>query len=85
MAWDSIHKVVGRNGQVTMTPGYLSETITLGNNADATTSHLPYPVKSDFTILVIISDAGGAANMAADAYLQVEHSFDGTNLSLIHI
>ena len=79
MAWDSIHKVVGSNGQVTMTPGYLSETIALGNNADATTSHLPYPVKSDFTILVIISDAAGAANMGADAYLQVEHSFNGTN------
>ena len=78
MAWDSIHKVIGGNGQVTMTPGYLSETIALGNNADASTSHLPYPVKSDFTILVILSDGDGSpANMAADTYLQVEHSHDG--------
>tara|TARA_R100001594_G_scaffold147745_1_gene201347 strand:- start:1134 stop:1607 length:474 start_codon:yes stop_codon:yes gene_type:complete len=78
MAWDSMHKLVGSNGQVTMTPGYLSETITLGNNTDATTSHLPYPVKSDFTILVILSDGDGDADMSADTYLQVEHSFDGT-------
>ena len=84
MAWNSINKVIGGNGQVTMTPGYLTETIDLpdmsvGGNQDAVTSHIPYPVKSDFTILVIISDASGTANMAADAYLQVEHSIDGVN------
>ena len=53
MAWDRIHRTVGGNGQVTMTPGYLSETITLGNDADASTSHLDYPTKSDATILVV--------------------------------
>ena len=73
MAWDSIRKTIGSNGQVTMTPGYLSETITLGNNLDASTSHIPYPVKSDATILAVFS-----ADLGADTYVQVEHSVDGS-------
>ena len=73
MAWDRIHRSVGGNGQVTMTPGYLSEQITLGNDADATTSVLDYPIKSDITILAKFS-----ADLAADTYVQVEHSWDGT-------
>ena len=73
MAWDSIHKTIGSNGQVTMTPGYLSEQITLGNNDDASTSHIPYPVKSDATILAVFS-----ADLAADTYVQIEHSVDGS-------
>ena len=73
MAWDRFHKSIGSNGQVTMTPGYLSETITLGANADASTSHLPYPIKSDATILAIFSD-----DLAADTYVQVEHSIDNS-------
>ena len=73
MAWDRIHRVIGSNGQVTMTPGYLSETITLGNNADASTSPLDYPTKSDSTILVDFS-----ADLSADTYVQIEHSWDGT-------
>ena len=74
MAWDRIHKSVDSNGAVTMTPGYLSETITLGNNADASTSHFPYPVKSDVTMLVRFS-----GDLAVDTYVQVEHSWDGSN------
>ena len=73
MAWDRIHKVIGSNGQVTMTPGYLSETITLGNDADASTSPLDYPLKSDITVLAKFS-----ADLGADTYVQVEHSWDGT-------
>ena len=73
MAWDKIHKSVNSDGGVTMTPGYLSETITLGNDADASTSHLPYPIKSDVTVLVKFS-----ADITADTYVQVEHSWDGT-------
>jgi hypothetical protein len=73
MAWDSIHRTVDGNGQVTMTPGYLSETITLGNDADASTSHLPYPTKSDATMLVVFS-----ADLATDTFVQLEHSIDGT-------
>ena len=73
MAWDRIHKVVGGNSQVTMTPGYYSETITLGNDADASTSVLDTPIKSDTTILVKFS-----ADITADTYVQVEHSWDGT-------
>ena len=73
MAWDRIHKTIGSNGQVTMTPGYLSETITLGNNADASTSVLDYPIKSDMTVLAKFS-----ADLGADTYVQVEHSYDGT-------
>jgi len=73
MAWDRMHRTVNSDGRVTMTPGYLSETITLGNNADATTSHLSYPTKSDATILVMFS-----ADLAADTYVQIEHSVDGS-------
>ena len=73
MAWDRIHRVIGSNGQVTMTPGYLSETITLGNDADASTSSIDYPTKSDSTILVDFS-----ADLSADTYVQIEHSWDGT-------
>ena len=76
MAWDSIHKTVGSNGQMPMTPGYLSETITLGNNADSSTSHIAFPVKSDFTILAKFSADLGNTNH--DTYIQVEHSHDGT-------
>ena len=73
MAWDRSHKTIGSNGQVTMTPGYLSETITLGNNADASTSVLDYPIKSDMTVLAKFS-----ADLEADTYVQIEHSWDGT-------
>ena len=81
MAWDKFHKVIGANGQVTMTPGYYSEgPIDLPNwasvNTDIVTSHIPFPVKSDFTILIVITDATGPADIVADTYLQVEHSVD---------
>ena len=73
MAWDSMHESIDSNGAVTITPGYLSETITLGNNADASTSHVPYPIKSDVTMLVKFS-----ADIGADTYVQFEHSWDGS-------
>ena len=72
MVWDRLHRTVNSDGRVTCTPGYLSEQITLGNNADASTSHLDYPTKSDATILVKFS-----ADLSADTYVQVEHSWDG--------
>jgi hypothetical protein len=73
MAWDRIHKTIGSNGQVTMTPGYLSERIDLGNDADSSTSVIDYPIKSDMTVLAKFS-----ADLGADTYVQVEHSYDGT-------
>ena len=73
MAWDRFHKSVNGNGGVSATTGYLSETITLGNDADANTSQLTIPTKSDATILVMFS-----ADLAADTYVQIEHSVDGT-------
>ena len=73
MAWDRIHKTIGSNGQVTMTPGYLSETISLGDDADASTSALDYPIKSDTTILVMFN-----SDLISDTYVQLEHSWDGT-------
>jgi len=73
MAWEIIHRTVGSNGQVTINTGYLSEEITLGNDADASTSHLPYPTKSDATMLVVFS-----ADLSTDTYVQLEHSIDGT-------
>ena len=73
MAWDKIHRSVNSDGGVSMTPGYYSETITLGNDADASTSVLDTPIKSDTTILVKFS-----ADITADTYVQVEHSWDGT-------
>jgi hypothetical protein len=73
MAWDSIHRSVGANGQVTMTPGYYSETITLGDDADASTTALSIPLKSDMTILVDF-----VGDIAADTYIQIEHSIDGS-------
>jgi|TARA_R110002012_G_scaffold165367_1_gene327634 hypothetical protein len=73
MAWDKIHKTVNSDGGVTMTTGYLSETITLGNDADASTSVLDYPVKSDITMLVKFS-----GDIGADTFVQVEHSWDGS-------
>lgn len=73
MAWDRLHETIGSNGQVTMTTGYLSETITLGNNADVSTSAVDYPIKSDVTVLVKFD-----RDITADTYVQVEHSWDGT-------
>jgi hypothetical protein len=73
MAWDRFHKTTNANGGQSVTTGYLSETITLGNNADASTSQLTIPTKSDATILVIFS-----ADLAADTYVQIEHSVDGS-------
>ena len=73
MAWDKIHRSVDSNGKITMTPGYLTETITLGNDADASTSPIDYPLKSDATMLVVFS-----ADLGADTFVQVEHSVDGT-------
>lgn len=73
MAWDRFHKSINSNGGVTATTGYLSETITLGNNADASTSQLTIPTKSDATILVSFS-----ADLETDTYVQVEHSVDGS-------
>ena len=73
MAWYKIHRSVNSDGGVSMTPGYYSETITLGNDADASTSVLDTPIKSDTTILVKFS-----ADITADTYVQVEHSWDGT-------
>jgi len=72
MAWDRFHRTEDSNGRVSITPGYLSETITLGNNADASTSHLPVSTKSDATMLVIFG-----RDLNADTYIQVEHSFNG--------
>ena len=73
MAWDRIHRSVNGNGGVSMTTGYLSERITLGDDADASTSALDYPVKSDITVLAKFS-----ADLSADTYIQVEHSWDGS-------
>ena len=80
MAWDRIHKTVNANGGVSMTPGYLSETIALGDTADSSTSPLDYPTKSDYTVLVIFTviSSGNAATLGADAKIAVEHSVDGT-------
>ena len=73
MAWDRIHRSVNGNGGVSMTPGYYSETITLGNDADASTSILDTPIKSDTTILVKFN-----RDVTTDTYVQIEHSWDGT-------
>ena len=72
MAWDRLHKTLGSNGQVTMTTGYLSETVPMADDADVSTSPLDYPIKSDITVL-----AKFARDLAADTYVQVEHSWDG--------
>ena len=45
----------------------------MGNDADASTSVLDTPIKSDTTILVKFS-----ADITADTFVQVEHSCDGT-------
>ena len=73
MAWDRMHRTVGTNGQVTMTPGYLSEKVNLGDDADASSSYLDYPIKSDYTILAVFN-----ADLAADTYVKIEHSIDGS-------
>tara|TARA_R110001583_G_scaffold40747_7_gene130006 strand:+ start:9687 stop:10145 length:459 start_codon:yes stop_codon:yes gene_type:complete len=73
MAWEKMHRTVGSNGEVTMSPGYYEETVTLGNNADASTSALDFPIKSDITILATFS-----GDLTGDTYIQVEHSIDGT-------
>jgi len=73
MAWDNKHKTTNSDGGQTFNLGYLSETITLGDDADASTSHIPYPIKSDATILAVFS-----ADLGADTYVQIEHSIDGS-------
>ena len=75
MAWDTKHKVYNSTGSVEMTTGYYSETITLGNNTDASTSALPGPVKSDMTILLIFS-----RDITVDTYIQIEHSLQSRPL-----
>lgn len=75
MAWDKLHKVTSSNGKVECTPGYMTETITLGAaSATVVTSVLPGPYKSDMTILFKPS-----SNLANDITISVEHSVDGTN------
>ena len=74
MAWDNKHITTNANGGQDFKLGYLSETITLGNDADASTSHIPYPIKSDATVLVMIEDTFASD---ADTYIQIEHSWDG--------
>ena len=71
MAWDRFHKTINSDGKVECTTGYMSETITLGNNADSSTSYIPGPLNSDVTILAIFS-----ADLGGDTYVQVEHSID---------
>ena len=73
MAWERIHRTVNSDGGVSVTTGYLSETITLGDDADSSTSHLTISTKSDATMLADFS-----SDLAADTYVQVEHSIDGT-------
>jgi hypothetical protein len=74
VAWDDMHRVVGLNGQISMTPGFLSETITLGNNADSSTSIITnIATNSDVTVLVQFG-----RDLAADTYVQIEHSINGT-------
>ena len=74
MAWDKLHKVVDAStGKVECTLGYMSEQITLGNDADSSTSYIPGPINSDMTILAVFS-----GELSADTYVQVEHSYDGT-------
>ena len=57
MAWERIHRTINANGGVSVTTGYLSETITLGDDADSSTSHLPIATKSDATILAVFDAA----------------------------
>jgi len=73
MAWDRWHQVNHASGEgLTITPGYLSETIGLKNNADSSTSYLPVSTKSDATILAVFS-----RDITVDTYIQIEHSVDG--------
>ena len=72
MAWERIHRTINANGGVSVTTGYLSETITLGDDADSSTSHLPIATKSDATILAIFN-----RDIDTDSYIQIEHSIDG--------
>ena len=76
MAWDRFHKTINSNGGVECTTGYMSETITLGDNADASTSYIPGPLNSDVTILAIFSADLGS--VSTDTYVQVEHSVDNS-------
>ena len=71
MAWDRLHRSVDGNGAVTMTPGYLSERVNLADDADASSSSLDYPIKSDYTILAVFN-----ADLGADTYVQIEHTID---------
>ena len=71
MAWERIHRTINANGGVSVTTGYLSETITLGDDADSSTSHLPIATKSDATILAVFD-----ADITSDTYIQIEHSVD---------
>ena len=74
MAWDKLHKVVDAStGKVECTLGYMSEQITLGDNADSSTSYIPGPINSDMTILAVFN-----ADLGADTYVQVEHSVDNS-------
>lgn len=75
MAWDRFHKTIGSSSQVRMIPGYYTETITLGNDADASTSNIPGPINSDATVLVIFEDT---FTSSADTYVQIEHSIDNS-------
>ena len=75
MAWDRFHKTINSDGKVECTTGYMSETITLGDDADASTSYLPGSINSDVTVLVIFEDT---FTSNADTYVQIEHSIDNS-------
>ena len=75
MAWDKLHKTTNSDGKQEFTVGYASETITLGDDADSSTSILPRPITSDITVLVVFS---AELTGTGDTYIQVEHSWNGT-------
>lgn len=74
MGWTTIHKTTDSNGRMSHETGYWTETIDLGNNADASTSSIPFPLVGDFTVLIDFS-----AELNADTWIQIEHSINGTD------
>ena len=81
MAWTNIHKTVNANGGATIETGYWKEQINLldwsdaaNNGKSAYTTHLPFALVDDFTVLMYFSH-----DITGDTWIRIEHSYDGTN------
>ena len=82
MAWDNMNRVVGSNGQVTMTPGHLQETITLLDWSDAANNGVSAYIDSNGKIIQKIESTQSGVIKISKLHSQKETIFskNGNNI-----